>query len=76
MDRLKSYSGERSVVPEITFVRKAVTDEAKLAFLDVLFDWVEELIFGNLARVSLSSDDCLAVNVNSLSPQSTSIPLA
>jgi hypothetical protein len=29
-------------------VREAVADEAKLAFLDVLLDGVEELLFGDL----------------------------
>jgi len=29
-------------------VREAVADEAKLAFLDVLFDGIEEFVFGDL----------------------------
>lgn len=35
-----SYLRERPVVPEVTFVREAIADIAKLAFFDILFDWV------------------------------------
>lgn len=55
---------------------EAVTDKAKFPFLDVLFDWIEELLFGDLARVSLGSDHGLAANVNSLNPQLIGIPRA
>lgn len=43
-----SYLRERPVVPEVTFVRKAIADIAKLALLDILFDGVQCLFFGNL----------------------------
>lgn len=42
------YLRERSVVPEVTFVREAIADIAKLAFLDILFDWIQFLFLGNL----------------------------
>ena len=43
-----SYLGEGAVVPDVTFVGKAVADEAELAFLRVLLDGVESLFFGDL----------------------------
>jgi hypothetical protein len=42
------YLREASVVPEVTLVGEAVTDEAELALLDVLLDGVEELLLGDL----------------------------
>ena len=44
----RTYAREGTVVPEVAFVREAVADEAKLAFLDVLLDGVEEFFFGDL----------------------------
>ncbi len=43
-----SYLGESAVVPQIAVVGKAIADKPKLAFLDVLLDWVEKLFFGDL----------------------------
>lgn len=43
-----AYLGEGTVVPEVTLVREAVADEAKLALLDVLLNGVEELLLGDL----------------------------
>ena len=40
--------GEGAVVPEIAFVWEAVADEAQLALLRVLLDWVECLILRDL----------------------------
>ena len=42
------YSWECTIVPEVALVWEAVTHEAKLAFLNVLLDRIEELIFRNL----------------------------
>ncbi len=39
---------EGTIVPEVAFVREAVADEAKLAFLGVLLDGVEGFVFGDL----------------------------
>jgi hypothetical protein len=47
-----TYSWESTVVPEIALVREAVTDESKLALLDVLLDGVEPLLLGNLYDIS------------------------
>jgi hypothetical protein len=43
---------EGTVVPEVTLVGEAVSDEAQLALLGVLLDWVELLVLGNLSRHS------------------------
>jgi hypothetical protein len=43
-----TYSGEGTVVPKVTFVGEAVSNEAKLAFLDVLLNGVQELVLGDL----------------------------
>lgn len=40
--------GEGTIVPEVTLMREAVADIAKLALLGVLLDGVEELILGDL----------------------------
>ena len=42
------YLGEGTVVPEVTLVGEAVTDETKLALLGVLLNGVESLILGDL----------------------------
>ena len=44
-----------TVVPEVAFVWEAVADESKLAFLRVLLDWVEWLIFRDLRTRSVLS---------------------
>ena len=46
--RDRTYTREGTIVPEVAFVREAVANEAKLAFLDVLFDGIEEFFFGDL----------------------------
>ena len=38
-----TYTRKSPIVPEVALVREAVADEAKLAFLDVLLDWVEKV---------------------------------
>lgn len=43
-----THAGEGTVVPEVALVGEAVTDEAKLALLDILLDGVEELLLGDL----------------------------
>jgi hypothetical protein len=43
-----TYTREGTVVPEVTFVREAVADEAKFAFLDILLDRIEEFFFRDL----------------------------
>jgi hypothetical protein len=45
---IASYLREGSVVPEVALVGEAVPHEAQLALLDVLFDGVERLLFGDL----------------------------
>lgn len=35
-----AHFGECAIVPQVALVRKAVADESKLAFLDVLLDGV------------------------------------
>lgn len=47
---MRSNLRKGTIVPQIAFVREAIADESKLALLDVLFDWVEEFLFGNLLR--------------------------
>jgi len=39
---------ESTIVPEVTLVGEAVSDEAKLALFDILLDWVEKLFLGYL----------------------------
>jgi hypothetical protein len=46
------YLWEGAIVPEITLVWEAVADETKLALLDILLDWVEELLLGDLEVLS------------------------
>jgi len=43
-----TYAGEGTVVPEVTLVGEAVTDEAELALLGVLLDGVEEFLLRDL----------------------------
>ena len=43
-----TYLREGAIVPQIAFVWEAVADETKLAFLDVLLDWVEGLFLRDL----------------------------
>lgn len=43
-----AYLGEGTVVPEVTLVGEAVTDETELALLDILLDGVQELLLGDL----------------------------
>lgn len=43
-----SYLRKATIIPEVTFVGKAIANVAKLAFLDVLFDGVQGFFFGNL----------------------------
>ena len=50
-----TYAGEGTVVPEVTLVGEAVTDEAELALLGVLLDGVEELLLGDLNTQSWSA---------------------
>ena len=45
----KTYLREGAVVPEITLVGEAVTDEAELALLRVLLDGVQGLLLGDLS---------------------------
>jgi hypothetical protein len=52
-----SYLWESTVVPEITLVWEAVTDEAELALLDILLDWVEGFLLGDLCRRDVSYID-------------------
>lgn len=40
---------EGAVVPEVALVGEAVPHETELAFLDVLLDGVEGLLFGDLS---------------------------
>jgi hypothetical protein len=43
-----TYLGEGTVVPEVTLVGEAVTDETELALLDILLNGVQELLLGDL----------------------------
>jgi hypothetical protein len=45
---VNSYLGEGAIVPEVTLVGEAVTDEAQLALLDILLDGVEKFLLGDL----------------------------
>ena len=50
---------EAAVVPEVSLVWEAVADEAELALLDILLDWVEGLLLGDLCgRLSASVLGC------------------
>ena len=42
------YLGESTVVPNVSVVGEAVTDEAELALLDILLNGVQFLILGDL----------------------------
>ena len=43
-----AYLREGSIVPQIALVWEAVANVAELAFLDVLLDGIEHLLFGDL----------------------------
>lgn len=43
-----AHLGEGTVVPDVTVVGEAVTDEAETALLDILLDRVEGLLLGDL----------------------------
>ena len=43
-----THSWESTIVPEVALVREAVANESELALLDVLFDRIQELVFGDL----------------------------
>lgn len=43
-----AYLWECTIVPEIALVWEAVSDETKLALLDILLDWVKEFLLGDL----------------------------
>lgn len=45
-----AYLREGTVVPEVTFVWEAVTNETKFAFLDVLLDGVKGFLLGDLSN--------------------------
>jgi hypothetical protein len=45
-----TYFGESTIVPEVALVGEAVANKPKLAFLDILLDRVQELVFGDLLR--------------------------
>ena len=47
----KTNLREGTVVPEITFVGETVSDETKLALLDILLNGVEKLFLGDLNDV-------------------------
>ena len=55
--RFTTYTGERSVVPEITFVGEAVANKTKFALLDVLFDGVQGFFLGDLFDVVSERED-------------------
>ena len=43
-----AYLWEGTVVPEVSLVWEAVADEAELALLGILEDWVEGVLLGDL----------------------------
>ena len=51
-----SYLGKATIIPEVAFVGEAITDVAKLALLDVLFDGVHWFFFGNLLGHQISTE--------------------
>jgi hypothetical protein len=44
----RTYLGKRAIVPEITVMREAVPNVAKLTLLDILLNGIEELLFCDL----------------------------
>jgi len=46
--RVSTDLWEGTVVPDVTLVWEAVADKAELTLLDVLLDWVEDLVLGDL----------------------------
>jgi hypothetical protein len=48
--RYGPYTWESTIVPEIALVREAVADEPELAFLDVLLDGIDEVLFRYLTE--------------------------
>ena len=42
-----TYLGESAIIPDVSVVRETITNIAKLAPLDVLFDGVERLFLGD-----------------------------
>ena len=43
-----TYAREGTVVPEVALVGEAVADETKLSLLDVLLNWIESFLLGDL----------------------------
>lgn len=54
MNRMGAYLRERSVVPEVTFVGKAIAHVAKLALLDILLDRIQLLLLRDLGAAHQS----------------------
>lgn len=50
------YLGKGTIVPKVTLMGEAVAYVAKLSFLDVLFDRVQWLLFGDLRQLLVSPD--------------------
>lgn len=49
-----AYLREGTVVPEVSLVWEAVANESEFAFLDVLLNGVEGLLFGDLSGICVS----------------------
>lgn len=43
-----TYLRESAVIPEIAMMRKAISNVAEFALLDILLDWVHGFFLGNL----------------------------
>jgi hypothetical protein len=45
---------EGTIVPQVTLVGEAIANKSKLAFFDVLLDWVENLFLGDLITKAIT----------------------
>lgn len=57
-----SYLGKGAVVPEVAFMGETVTNIAELALLNVLFDWVQGFLLGDLSQQLVSPGGGIVFN--------------
>lgn len=53
------YLGKCTVVPKVTFMGKTITNIAEFTLLDVLLDWVQGFLLGDLSQQLVSPGDGL-----------------
>lgn len=62
-----SYLGKCTVIPKVAFMGKTITNIAEFALLDVLLDWVQGFLLGDLSQQLVSPGDRLIGNLEGCS---------